>query len=523
MACEVTVSQGTLKGKICATPCSKKYYSFEGIPYAKPPVGRLRFKCPQEPENWSGVRDATKPGNKCVQINPYNPSTLVGSEDCLYLNVYTPSLPVEKLEKLPVLFFVHGGRFLFGYGDYYKPDYLIKHNVILVTINYRLHIFGFLCLNIPEVPGNAALKDTVMALKWVKNNIKYFNGDENNIIACGESAGGGIVSSYLTSKMAVGLCHKIIAQSGNLLSDLYLLEEDQVGKAKQIVSNMGKEISDVKDMYEFMMTASAEDLISATMTAELNRPPSIINAFMLPVVERKFEGVEQFFDEYPIVSIRKNRINKMPIIVTLNSHEGALFLRKDEDGKVLYDDNLQNFIPRFSGIKLNTARAEKFAKELRKFYFNSKDIDKDKYVDFVSDAYFGRDTVMFIELISSYIENVYFCYFSYFGNMNTSVMKKLGCRGASHGDLAQYLFYRKSKAENCTEMDKKVVSVLSEAWCNFAKNGKPTWRDQRVQWLPYDVRNKKTLHVDNDISLVFNPSWDRYCLWLKLIGERSKL
>ncbi|XP_013146624.1 PREDICTED: esterase FE4-like [Papilio polytes] len=523
MNCQVTVEQGTLEGKVCTTYYGKRYYSFEGIPYAKPPVGKLRFRCPQEPEKWTGVRDATKPGNNCAQINPYSPKSLIGSEDCLYLNVYTPCLPAEKLDKLPVIFFVHGGRFLVGYGDYYQPDYILQHDVILVTINYRLNIFGFLCLHTPEVPGNAGLKDSAMALKWVKNNIKRFNGDENNITACGESAGSGVVTFYLTSKMTRGLCHKIISQSGNLLSDLVMVEADPVQKARHIAKLLGQELADTRSLYDFLMNASVEDLIFAMITAEVDRPSYVINANLLPVVEKQFEGIERFIEEYPIVSIRGGRINRMPILTTINSHEGALFLPRNEEGKIEFQNNLQHFIPRFTGIQYDTPRAVKFAKGLNDFYFKGKEMTKDEYLDLVSDAYFGRDTVMFVEHMSKYIKDNYLCYFSYSGNMNTSLMRRLGCAGATHGDLIQYLFYRKTKADKCTEKDKKIVDFLSEAWCNFAKNGKPTWKNQPVEWLPYDVRNKYTLHVDDDIKLVFNPNWERYCVWDKLMGERSKL
>ncbi|KAI8424453.1 hypothetical protein MSG28_002938 [Choristoneura fumiferana] len=203
MSVQVDIVQGTLEGKLCSYK-GKAYYSFEGIPYAKPPIGKLRFREPQEPVSWIGIRDATKPGNKCIQINPATMKDIIGSEDCLFLNVYTPHLPNEQNKKIPVMFYIHGGKLLFGYGDYYRPDYFIEQDVILVTMNYRLHALGFLCLNEAEAAGNMGLKDTVMAFNWVKNNIDKFNGDNNNITVFGESAGGAVVTSYLTTKMVNG-------------------------------------------------------------------------------------------------------------------------------------------------------------------------------------------------------------------------------------------------------------------------------------------------------------------------------
>ncbi|CAG4978257.1 unnamed protein product [Colias eurytheme] len=434
MAPQITVAQGTMQGRECTTPCGKKYYSFEGIPYAKPPIGELRFRDPQKPEPWSGILVAMKPGNKAVQLNMAG--TIEGSEDCLYLNVYTPSLPSEKIEKLPVLFFVHGGRFLVGCGDYYRPDYLIRHDVVIVTINYRLSIFGFLCLHTREVPGNAGAKDTIMALRWVKNNIGNFNGDTGNIVAYGESAGAGIVDSYLTSKMADGLISKVICQSGSLLSDLYLIDEDYVGKAKEIAKNMGGDISDTKELFDFFSKASVEDLIYAYTMCEANRDPFILNSYLLPVVERKFENVEAFFDEYPLESIRNNRYKKLPRIMTAATHEAALFIQRNEDGNIHFSKNLRT----------------------------------------------------------------------------------------THGDLIQYIFYKEKKAKMCTENDMRVVDLLTEAWCNFAKTGKPTWRNQEIEWLPYLKNKRHCLNLgQSNIQCIPMPEYERIKVWFDLIGQRSKL
>ncbi|XP_038219784.1 esterase FE4-like [Zerene cesonia] len=525
MAPQIVVAQGIMRGKECTTPCGKRYYSFEGIPYAKPPVGDLRFRDPQKPEPWSGVLDATKPGNKAIQLNAAG--GIEGSEDCLYLNVYTPSLPSEKIEKLPVLFFVHGGRFLVGYGDYYRPDYLIRHDIVIVTINYRLSIFGFLCLHTPVVPGNAGAKDTIMALRWVKNNIGNFNGDDGNIVGCGESAGACIVDSYLTSKMADGLISKVICQSASLLSDLYLINEDYVGKAKEIAKNMGEDISDTSELFDFFSKASVEDLIYAYTMCEVNRDPFILNSFLLPVVERKFENVEAFFDEYPLESIRNNRYKKLPKILTAATHEAALFIQRHEDGSINFNRNLRKFIPRYSFIDTESSRAYKIEKRLRELYFKDANIEMgtlEEYLTLISDTYFLRDIMYEVETFSQNQNDLYLCRFDYPGSMNTRVMKKLGFNGTTHGDLIQYIFYKEKKAKLCTESDMKVVDMLTEAWCNFAKTGKPTWRNQEVDWLPYLKNRRLCLNLaQSSIQCVPIPEYERVKVWFDLIGQRSKL
>lgn len=430
------------------------------------------FQDPRPSEPWAGILDATKPGNKCIQSNPYTSTPINGSEDCLFLNIYTPILPYEQIEKLPVFFFVHGGRLIFGYGNYYTPDYLIKHNVVLVTVNYRLHILGWLCLNIPECPGNAGLKDTVMALKWVNKNIENFNGDCRNITVLGESAGAAIVSSYMTSEMTIGLYSKVIAMSGTCTADLYLVEEDPVAKARNIALIMGKELTDERDIFEFFSQADIEDLIIAFTTAELDRPRSVLYAYLLPVVEKEFEGVDRFFAEHPRISMKENRFHKVPVLTCFNSHEAAIFFR--DDNKVFYEEDYYFFIPRFAFLDRDSRKAAIFQDSIRKFYMDDRKLDdsvKNEYLTMVSDVFFIRDIMFFNELLCRYSDQTYALKFSYTGNMHTRVLSGLGVKGATHGDMIQYQFYRKSKASQCTEKDLKIVEFLSEAFCNFARNG----------------------------------------------------
>ncbi|GLG92613.1 Esterase SG1 [Gryllus bimaculatus] len=201
----VSVRQGALRGRRDKTPSGQPFLSFQGIPYAQPPVGHRRFKPPVPLESWTGIRDATKPGNQSLQYDPTS-KKIVGDEDCLFLNVFTPRLPTgRKEERLrAVLVWIHGGAFLLGSGDLYGPEPLMEHDVVLVTINYRLGPLGFLGLGTAEAPGNAGLKDQTMALRWVKNNIHVFGGDPDNITIFGESAGGTSVHYQVLSPLSKG-------------------------------------------------------------------------------------------------------------------------------------------------------------------------------------------------------------------------------------------------------------------------------------------------------------------------------
>lgn len=398
-----------------------------------------------------------------------------GSEDCLYLNVYTPCLPFEGVQNLPVLFFVHGGRFIFGYGDYYRPDYFLKHDVIVVTINYRLNILGFLCLNIPEVPGNAGLKDTIFALRWVRNNIANFNGDYNNVTVFGESAGAGAVTSYMTSAMATGLFHKVIAQSGNSIADIYMVEDDPILKARQIARSLDRDdLTHERELYEYFLQVPIQELIVAFSMAEIARPPSVIQAFFLPVVEMKFPGVEQFLDQYPRIDIPMKRYSNVPVLTGINSHEGALFLQKDRRGNIEFEQDFYYFIPQYLHIPRGDFRVCQIESQIKKFYFHDLGVcesTKLEYVNMISDAYFQFPLMLLPEMLSIYSNSVYVYKFQYNGNLHTRIMGNLGLTGASHGDMIQYQFYRENKHEKACEADTKIIKMLSEAWCNFAKTG----------------------------------------------------
>ena len=218
----VQVESGSLAGEWNAdqTVCV-----FKGVPYARPPVGPLRWRPPQPPEHWSGIRPADTFGPRCVQ--PNRPPHAVGyfgpepeSEDCLYLNVWTAA--PTRGEQRPVMLWLHGGAFLVGSGSLpiFGGGGLAKRGAVVVTINYRLGRLGFLAhpgLSAEQphgTSGNYGLLDQIAALRWVQANIAAFGGDPSRVTIFGQSAGSSSVSSLMASPLAKGLFHRAIGQSG---------------------------------------------------------------------------------------------------------------------------------------------------------------------------------------------------------------------------------------------------------------------------------------------------------------------
>lgn len=218
----INTRNGMLRGRYLPykTGIAGGYYSFQGIKYGKAPIGNRRFKAPLPEAPWKGVRPAVREGASCPHRNMIL-ENFKGNEDCLFLNVYTPKLPDSQTNPmLPVLFWIHGGGFQFGNGNafLYGPDYLLPENIILVTINYRLGALGFMNAGIAEAPGNQGLKDQVLALRWVQENIDKFGGDSNAVTIAGQSAGSASVHYLLMSPLTKGLFKRAIAQSGVALN-----------------------------------------------------------------------------------------------------------------------------------------------------------------------------------------------------------------------------------------------------------------------------------------------------------------
>src|SRR4051812_36604844 len=220
----VTIDNGTLEGAVDSTT---NVMVFRGIPYAAPPVGDLRWKPPQAPARWQGVRAARDLGHNCMQHQPYgdiDPFAAGVSEDCLYLNVWTKSL--DNRAPRPVMVWIHGGGFFAGFGgeERHNGARLAQKGAVVVTLNYRLGPLGFLVhpALAAESPhhatGNYGLLDQIAALEWVKRNIARFGGDPSRVTIFGESAGGMSVGSLIASPLAKGLFHRAILESGTGVS-----------------------------------------------------------------------------------------------------------------------------------------------------------------------------------------------------------------------------------------------------------------------------------------------------------------
>lgn len=430
---------------------------------------------PQPPDPWQGIRDGTKDCNICAQFDKTD-SIIKGDEDCLYLNVYTPKAFTSG-ESYPVMVFLHGGGFLFGNGtddSGHGPDYLIHNNVVIVSINYRLGILGFLALNIKEAPGNMGLRDQVQALKWVQSNIKRFGGDPNNVTIFGISAGAASVEYLLLSPMAKGLFHKAIAQSGSsLLHWAYEHDTNIALLARKIPAMEGVLIKDNYELLQYLKQLPIKDLITGSMMALSGvKPKGGLYFGFVPTTENPGDW-EPFLDARPYRLLDKGEFHKVPYMTGFCSREGLLMISHCNHilESFIHEKIFTNYLP----FPLDDSEKIDLENKLRTNYLEGEKLypDKDAYaIDFFSDVDFIGGINVAAELIAKHNSPVFMYEFSYDGGFN--YIKKcfnIQRPGACHGDDGGYIVKSDKLIGPFSEMDVVVQNTMTQMWVNFASYG----------------------------------------------------
>ena len=441
---------------------------YRGIPYAAPPIGDLRWRPPQPSPKWEGVRAADQFGRACVQTNAAIADLPAPSENCLYLNVWTPALAGEKV---PVLVWIHGGGFVAGAPaeKLYHGEWLAKKGVVVVSIAYRLGLYGFLAHpelgaeSLRHVSGNYGLLDMIAGLQWVQRNISAFGGDPKKVTIQGESAGAAAVSILCASPLTKGLFRGAIAESGATFGPVRA--DASFGEAEPLASAE-------KRAAEWLSSAGVSSI------AELRKIPAEKLQTMIP---RQFGWARPNVDGWVIAEdqyklYESGKYNDVPVLTGYNSDEGLLF--RNPKSQEAYIQSVRE-------------RYGQFADKILAAYPGGGTPAEQKTArDLTRDSAFGWNAWVWARLQTKTGKSKVFLY--YFDERAEIPTGSEGAGyGARHASELPYVFRQLTEHGRPapTPKDEALSEMMRTYWTNFAKTGDPNGTGL-PRWLAYDIKKE---------------------------------
>ncbi|XP_058829053.1 venom carboxylesterase-6-like [Topomyia yanbarensis] len=543
----VQIRSGLISGVVEPLPNGQQYYAFRGIPYARPPIGKLRFQPPEPLDKLpSEVLDCSNDGPGCYSVHNDLPNDRM-SEDCLNLNVYTSTIHEEgaACNPMPVMVWIHGGGFVEGSAQstMYCPKYLVQEGVIVVTVNYRLGPLGFLCLPSVGIRGNMGLKDQRMSFRWVSENIQRFGGDPDNVTIFGQSAGAVSVQLHYLSEASRKYFHKAIAQSGTAFNQ-WVMQKNPEGRARKLAEVLGCKFSENDELvHETLMNASPKDL--ADFQYQVMTPEErlvLVNFPFTPVVEDPaFNSEHPVLTDDPLKLIAKRFAKDIPIIMGITNEEGVGLASHVLRSIDMYQTNIsQQMLPFTLNIKSELER-EDAVHSIQKYFFDDKKLSVDTVQPMIQ--ILGDNANKFAGYLAAELHfrhqstPLYFYIFSYMSELNK--LRELNktpanLPGACHGDDLCYLFESSFFSTETIESSGKAYKfrqTMCQLWTNFAKFGNPTPDEDTLGFCWPAVNETKTSLKDFELiavelieepKIIKNPFAARFNFWKSLFTRYNE-
>ncbi|XP_053969290.1 esterase B1-like [Anastrepha ludens] len=536
---ELQLPQGRIRGAKRETVYGDTYYSFEGIPYAQPPVGKLRFRAPVPFGNWKETLDGTKSPPKPVQKN-LKTGQIEGSEDCLYLNVFTKNINVTK--QMPVMVWIFGGAFHTGRAarDHHGPDYLMREDVVFVSLNYRLSSLGFLSLSDPklDVPGNAALKDQLLALKWVKKNIYYFNGNCNNITVFGESAGAACAHILSLSDQARGLFQQVILMSGCALN--FWANMQQTDMAYRLATYHGyKGAFEDRAILAYLENLDAGKLVDHSLLNEEETRNFDWLSFA-PTIE-PYESDHCILPTDPLNLLKSTWSNGIPFLMGGTSFEGLLIYPRLKMAPQFIDLVRQEpelILPSEVRDPHKSGRNQAEGSRILQMYFGkekdgvvAKQLKQDPIFDLMhlcSHKMFWHGLHRTALARSKYATAATYLYRFDFDSPTFNHHRLRFCgndcvNGVAHGDDLSYLFYitESCKLEKDTP-EYATIQRMVGIYTSFAKLGNPNCAEIKPNvWLPIEkTKTDVGLNISHEVQVMQVPDAAKLAQWDALYDKQ---
>ncbi|XP_038169082.1 liver carboxylesterase 1-like [Arvicola amphibius] len=494
----------TVHGKVLGKYVSLEGFAqpvavFLGVPFAKPPLGSLRFAPPQPAEPWKFVKNATSYPPMCSQITGAGPVLsdvftnqledfpLEYSEDCLYLNIYSPADLTSK-GKLPVMVWVHGGGLLSGGASTFDGLALSTHEkVVVVAIQYRLGIWGFLSTGDEHSRGNWGHFDQVAALQWVQSNIANFGGDPGSVTLFGESAGGESVSVLVLSPLTKNLFHRAISESGVALTPCLFRENTRRG-AEQVAIATGCEATTSVNIVQCLREKTEEELLAATLkmkffALDLLGDPRESYPFLTTVID----GV--LLPKAPEEILAEKNFNIVPYIVGINKQEFGWFI-PTMMGYPLSEGKLDQKTATsllWKSYPLTNISKELTPVAIEKYLGGSDCPGKNKnlFLDMMGDVLFAVPSVIVARYHRDAGAPTYMYEFKYRPSFVSDMRPKTVI--ADHGDEVYSVWGTPFLKEGASEEEINLSKTMMKLWGNFARKGNPNG-EGLPHWPEYDQK-----------------------------------
>ena len=509
----VETRSGKLRGQVVGGAAE-----FLGIPYAKPPVGERRFRAPEPPEPWSGVRDASVTGASAPQPQRGSLVTLFAgylqkniSEDCLYLNVWTPPSAIAddargQGQHRPVMVWLHGGAFIISSGSsfLYRGHSLVRRgDVVVVTVNYRLGALGFLDLQAlgavddGTAGANFGIRDQIAAVEWVRDNIAAFGGDPDNVTLFGESAGAMSIGTLLGSPRAAGLFHKVILQSGaaNNVSE----PERAASRGRLFLDAVGLGDTAADDLLPALRELPIDTLVDAQMAATSREPPKAGQLSWQPSIDGDVVPGQ------PLAAIRAGEARDIEMLIGTTREEWKLFTAAMPKLRWMGRRELEK---RVTALLRHHALDDEAVREALAVYRRKSPFDS--LIALRSDEVFR---IPAIRLAEAHAEHQPATYKYLFELPAPSMPKALGSCHAL--DLAFVFGTQRHPAMLPLFLGSRPAARLSrqmqDLWINFARDGVPS--TDGVDWPAYDADRRATLRLGRELRIEAAPLDDERRFW----------
>ncbi|KAI5755211.1 hypothetical protein M8J77_015027 [Diaphorina citri] len=522
----VTLRQGTLKGiKIYTDDARMSVIAYLGIPYATPPIGNLRFAPPQRHQGWERVFFAGSFGPACPQphetLVPNVAAVSQQDENCLFLNIWAPEISLNY-RNTPVVVFFEGEGFVSGTPSRFPAQDLAAEGLVVVSVNYRMNVFGFFSLEDAEARGNLGLLDQYLALLWVRENIPYFGGDGKSITLMGHSAGAASAVYHMVSPKTAGLFHKVIIMSGSVTSP-WMKTRSVSQASRSIARSLGcLTVNETRPILKCMRDKSTSELMRAF---ENQYKDGNWTELVLPVVDTFLPDIEQYLPRDPITALEEGMYHKVPVLTGITSHEGAISIARWSDLisqgfanlRQLFVNSIIPSVMNMYGFASHMSSVPEIRTLLEWQYVDnvpSGDAHAllSKILDFFTDSQYRAPYELQLKLLTKHdSENIGATYAYQFEQTSPDLYSKLVnitgmFQGCGHGQELIYLFgpalMQQVTGRRFTPNEDRLSVIVRRLWAEFMRVGHPA-----ANSYGYGIPWKRYNHdLDNYVVIKSDPN-----------------